>query len=196
MNTIFSKSNYVIKRQGLSIAGKYRIFPQEGNDPLFFVELKTKWIPPSTMVHVYTDEKKTHEVLTLKDRPTGAAEDMDVNDAENGQKIGALVMGAETVSEIFKDAWSILDAEDKPIGKVFEKNLGKSLVRNLVSHDLPQQMDINIGEITVGELRQKVKPISYELQVDFSQDVSSLLDHRMGIAAGILTAIHQGNEVD
>jgi len=196
MNAAFLPSTFIIKRQGLSIGGKYKVFLVDGKDPILFVEEKSKWIPPSTIIHVYTDEKKSKEVLTLKDQLSSGSDGMDVFDTESGQQIGSLISEGETFSELFKDVWTFLDPEGKPYGKIYEKSLGKSLLREMVTHDLPQQMDIKVGEIEVGELRQKIKPISYELAVDLTKDVSALLDHRMAIAAAIVVARHQGNEID
>lgn len=196
MDQIFTPSEFVLKRQGLAIAGKYRLYNIQSKDPILYIEEKSKWIPPSITYHVYADEKKTREVLTLKDRPDDPSEDMDVFDAQSGEKICSLVSDAESLSEIFKDVWMIIDPNGKVLGKVFEKSLSKSLMRELVTHDLPQQMDFKVGDIEVGELRQKVKPISYELAIDLSKDVSALLDHRMAIAAAIMLAYHQGKETD
>ncbi len=36
MNPIFSKTGYSIKRQGLTIGGKYRVFELNGKVPLLF----------------------------------------------------------------------------------------------------------------------------------------------------------------
>ena len=196
MDRIFTESVYLLKRQGLAISGKYRLFDAQGKEPFLFIEEKSKWIPPSIVYHAYADEKKTRELLTLKDQPAGGADDMDVFDAQSGEKIGSLISDAESVSEIFKDVWAILDAEGKPVGKVFEKSLSKSLLRELITHDLPQQMDIKIGDIEVGEFRQKVKPVSYELVIDLTKDVSGLLDHRLAVAAALVVAYHQGKETD
>jgi hypothetical protein len=196
MNSIFSQSKYIIKRQGLSIAGKYKVFGPDGKEMLLYVEEKSKWIPPSITIHIYTDEKKSQEVLTIKDQLSSGAEGMDVFDTESGQKIGCLISEGETFSELFKDVWTFLDPEGNPFGKIYEKSLSKSLLRELVTHDLPQQMDIKIGDIEVGELRQKIRPISYELTVDLTKDVSALLDCRLAIAAAIVVARHQGNETD
>lgn len=196
MNHLLEQTEFLLKRQGLAISGKYKLFDKEGKTCILYVEEKSKWIPPSITYHVYSDEKKTREVLTLKDRPDDPSEDMDVFDAQSGEKIGSLVSDADSFSEIFKDVWAIVDAEGKTRGKVFEKSLSKSLPREMITHDLPQQMDIKVGEIEVGELRQKVKPISYELVIDLSKDVSGLLDHRMAVAAAIMMAYHQGKEMD
>jgi len=196
MDRVFGESCYILKRQGLAISGKYRLFAAQGKEPLFFIEEKSKWIPPSITYHVYADEKKTREVLTLKDRPDDPSEDMDIFDAQSGEKIGSLESDADTFSELFKDVWALVNADGKPIGKVYEKSLSKSMLRELVTHDLPQQMDIKVGEIEVGELRQLVKPLGYELAIDLSKDVSGLLDHHLAVAAAILIAYHQGKEMD
>lgn len=196
MDSIFTPSEFVLKRQGLSIAGKYRLFNMQSKDPILYIEQKSKLFPPSFAYHVYADDKKKREVLTLKDRPEGYGDDMDVFDAQSGQLIGSLVNEADTFSELFKDVWAILNAEGKTVGKVYEKSLSKSLMRELITHDLPQRMEIKVGEIEVGELRQKVKPIGYELAIDISKDVSSLLDHRLAVAAALVVAYHQGTEMD
>lgn len=55
-------------------------------------------------------------------------------------------------------------------------------------------MYITLGENLVGELRQKSKMIGYELTIDFSMDTTHLLDRRLGLAAAIFVARHQGLE--
>jgi len=57
MNLIFADSHYVLKRQGLSIFGKYRLYDAQ-NNPLLYIEEQQKLIPPSTTIHIYGDEKK------------------------------------------------------------------------------------------------------------------------------------------
>jgi uncharacterized protein YxjI len=191
MNIVFTQTNYVLKQQGLSISGKYCLYGQN-DEPLLYVEEKVKWIPPSTTVHAYADEKKKQEVLTLKDRPDDT--DMDVIDAESGQKIGGIVTSADDLSEFIKDAWAITDADDKLIGKVAEISTGQSVLREVTGNELPQKLDIKVGETVVGELRQKVKMIGYELMIDFSMDVTHNLDRRLGIAVAIHIALHHGKE--
>jgi hypothetical protein len=192
MNIIFSQTNYVLKQQGLAISGKYCLYDQNDN-PLLYIEEKVKWIPPSTAVHAYADEKKVQEILTIKDRPDDT--DMDVIDAESGQKIGRIGATADDLSEFIKDAWSIMDGDDKPIGKVAEISTGQSVLREVTGNELPQKLDIVVGETVVGELRQKVKMIGYELMIDFSMDTSHVLDRRLGIAAAFHVALHHGKEV-
>lgn len=192
MNIIFLQTSYVLKQQGLAISGKYCLYDQN-EEPLLYIEEKVKWFPPSTTVHAYADEKKTREVLTMKDNPEDT--DMNVIDAESGQKIGGLDTSVDDLDEFIKDAWIITDADDKPIGKMFEISTGQSILRELSDNTLPQKLDIKVGETVVAELRQKVKMIGYELNIDFSMDVLHLLDRRLGIAAAIHVALHHGKEV-
>lgn len=193
MHTVFSLNGYVLKRQGLSIGGKYRLFSPDNDTPLLFIEEQTKWIPLMTIVHVYADEKKKQELLKLQTSKIDDV-DMDVIDAESGQKIGGFGTAVDDLSEIIKDAWTITDADDKPIGKVFEKSAGQAVLRSALDHALPQKLDITVGETQVGELRQKSKMIGYELSIDFSMAPAGLLDRRLGLAAAIFVARHQGIE--
>ncbi len=193
MNIIFSQTRYVIRQQGLSIGGKYQICDLLNGEPLLYVEEKTKWLPPSTSVHVYLDEKKKQEVLTLKDSQSEEVE-MDVIDAESGEKIGGIGIAANDLSDFVKDAWCLTAADDQPIGKVFEKSTGQAVLRELLSNELPQQLDLTVGETLVGEFRQKVKMVGYELEVDFSLDTVHRLDRRLGLAAAIYVALHHGRE--
>lgn len=192
MNAVFSQTGYVLKQQGLSIAGKYRLHGLQNDEPLLYIEEKVKWIPPSTTVHVYLDEKKKQEILTIKDRPDDA--DRDVIDAESGLKIGIIRTSTDDLSEVIKDAWLITNANDQPIAKVFEKSTSQAVLREMMGNELPQQLDIKAGETLVGELRQKVKMVKYELAIDFSMDIAHILDRRLGIAAAIFVALHQASE--
>jgi hypothetical protein len=191
MNIVFSQTEYVLKQQGLSIGGKYKLFGLQNDEPLLYIEEKIKWIPPATTVHAYADEKKTQEILTFKDSESEDI-DMDVIDAVSGQKIGGIGTAVDNLAEFIKDAWAITDADNKPIGKVFEKSTGQSVLREMLDNELPQQMNITVGETLVGELRQKAKMLGYELAIDFSLDTTRLLDRRLGIAAAIYVALHQG----
>lgn len=191
MNILFYLTGYALKRQGLSLGGKYRLFGLQDDQPLLFIEEKSKWIPPSTTIHAYADDGRKQEILTLRDSQSEDV-DMDVIDAASGQKIGGISTSAENLSEVFKDAWAILDADDKPIAKMAEKSAGRSALREMLDNELPQQLDIMVGETLVAELRQKVKMAGYELSIDFSMDVAQSLDRRLGIAAAIFAAHHQG----
>jgi hypothetical protein len=193
MHSAFTRNAYVLKRKGLAIVGNYQLLDPESGEPLLFVEDKMQWLPPKRFGHIYADESKRQEVLTLV---TSDAEDIetDVIDAETGAKIGGFGMLADTLGDVIKDAWTITDASDQPIGKVFENSAGRSVVRQMLGNEMTQQLDMTLGDIPVGELRQKVKPIAYELGIDFTMDAGHALDRRMGVATAVFVAMHQGSE--
>ena len=192
MNPIFSQTNYVLKQQGLSINGKYCLY-DENDNPLLYIEEKVKWIPPSSAVHMYADAKKKQEVLTMKDRADST--DLDVIDVESGQKIGGISDTTEALIEFVVDAWALTDADDKPLARFADASVGQSILRELTGNELPQKLDIKVGETIVAELRQKVKMIGYELSIDFSMDILHRLDRRLGIAAAVHVALHHGKEI-
>jgi hypothetical protein len=59
---------------------------------------------------------------------------------------------------------------------------------------MTQKLDITVGDELVTILRQKSTPLGYQLKIDFSMDITNILDRRLGIAAAILAALHQGEE--
>lgn len=192
MNLIFADSQYVLKRHGLSIFGKYRLYDLQ-NNPLLYIEEQKKLIPPSTTIHLYGDEKKGQEILTIKDNSADGV-DFDVLDVASGQKIGALTETVDDASDLVKDKWSILDADNNVIGKMSEKSAGHALVREHTEGAVPQKLSITVGNELAAELRQKVTLLGYQLTIDFSPDSANKLDRRLGIAAAVLAALHQGQE--
>jgi hypothetical protein len=190
MHAAFSQSEYLLKRKRLSLGGKYQLFGMQADQPLLYVEEKSSWRPLGSAVHVYADESKSQEILTLITSDSDDIE-MDVLDAQTGQRIGRFGTSADTWGEVFKDVWSITDADGNPIGKVFEKAAGRSVLREVTGNELPQKMDITLGEVPVGELRQNVKAVGYQLAIDFTMDATGLLDRRMGIATALFVAAHQ-----
>ena len=68
------------------------------------------------------------------------------------------------------------------------------LRRLLLGTWLPQNYDMTIGQTRVADLRQNFNLFRYELNLDFSMDISHLLDRRVGIAAGILLAAVEGKQ--
>jgi hypothetical protein len=59
---------------------------------------------------------------------------------------------------------------------------------------LPQNYDLTFGDVRVADLRQRFNLFRYELDLDFNMDTSSMLDRRIGIAAGILLATIEGKQ--
>lgn len=185
MNSIFQFPNYLLKRQAIALTGKFRFYDPAGRLVMFSEQ---KMFRLREDIRVFSDESKSQEVLSIKARQIldfSAA--YDVIDTEMNQKVG--VLRRRGLRSLLRDEWEVLDANDRLIGKLFEDSIGLALLRRfLLGSWLPQNYDILVGQTRVADLKQRFHLFRYELDLDFSMDISHLLDRRLGIAAGILLA--------
>ena len=190
MHSAFSFDKYLLKRQVFALAGKFRFYDPSGKLVLFSEQ---KMFKIREDIRVYSDESKTQEVLMIKARQImdfSAA--YDVVDSATGQKVGAL--RRKGLASILRDEWEVLDVSDNVIGKLFEDSMGMAMLRRFLSGLIPQNYDITLGTDRVADLKQPFNPFSYQLEVDFSMDISKRLDRRLGLAAGILLAAVEGRQ--
>jgi hypothetical protein len=195
MDPIFSLNQYVLKRKGLGLGGKHELYGVDPKTPLLYIEEKSTLIPLATATHMYRDASKAQEVLTFKDGAADSA-DTDIFDAASGEKLGTICSAFDTLKEFLSDAWILQDAVGNVIAKFGEKSLGKSLLREFVTHDIAQGIVVMVADTPVAFFNQKNKLIGYELLLDFSMDINHLLDRRLGIAAAVSIANHQARETD
>lgn len=191
MNPIFQHPTYLLRRQAIALTGKFRMYDPMGNLVMFSEQ---KMFRLREDIRVYSDENKTQEVLSIKARQiVDFSAAYDVIDAAYNQKVGAL--RRKGLSSILRDEWQVLDVNDNVVGKLFEDSVGLALLRRLLLGSLlPQNYDMTFGETRVADLRQNFNPFRYELNLDFSMDITHLLDRRLGIAAGILLAAVEGKQ--
>jgi len=190
MHSAFSFEKYLLKRQVFAMAGKFRFYDPSGKLVLFSEQ---KMFKMRDDIRVYSDESKTQEVLMIKARQImdfSAA--YDVVDSATGQKVGAL--RRKGLASILRDEWEVLDVSDNVIGKLFEDSMGMAMLRRFLSGLIPQNYDITLGTDRVADLKQPFNPFSYQLEIDFSMDISKRLDRRLGLAAGILLAAVEGRQ--
>ena len=191
MNPIFQHPAYLLKRQAIALTGRFRFYDPLGNLVMFSEQKMFRW---KEDIRVYADEEKTREVLSIKARQImdfSAA--YDVVDTEMNQKVGAL--RRKGFRSLFRDEWEVLDENDNVKGLLFEDSMGLAMLRRLVLGSwLPQNYDITFGTMRVADLKQNFNLFRYELNLDFSMDVSHMLDRRIGIAAGILLAAVEGKQ--
>jgi len=190
MNPIFQYNHYLLKRQVFALTGKFRFYAPNGQLVLFSEQ---KMFKLREDIRVFADESKTQEVLMIKARQImdfSAA--YDVMDSATGQKLGAL--RRKGFASLLRDEWEILDAGDKVIGSLFEDSMGLALVRRFLTRLIPQNYDITIGVTRVADLKQNFNPFLYQLNMDFSMDITHQMDRRIGIAAGTLLAAIEGRQ--
>jgi len=191
LNPIFQHPKYLLKRQVFALTGKFRVYDPIGNLVMFSEQ---KMFRLREDIRVYSDENKSQEVLSIKARQiVDFSAAYDLVDAAYNQKVGAL--RRKGWSSIVRDEWQVLDENDNQIGVLFEDSMGMALLRRfLLGSWLPQNYDMTLGETRVADLKQNFNLFRYELNLDFSIDVSHTLDRRIGIAAGILLAAVEGKQ--
>ena len=191
MQLVFQQNQYLLRRQVFALTGKFRVYDPSGNQVLFSEQ---KMFRLREDIRVYSDESKMQEVLTIKARQIidfSAA--YDVMDSLTGEKVG--VLRRKGWRSMLRDEWEVLDANDQVRGMLFEDSVGLAMLRRfLLGSLLPQNYDITLGEVRVGDLRQRFNLFRYELDLDFNMDPLRTLDRRLGIAAGILLATIEGKQ--
>ena len=191
MNPIFQFPTYLLRRQAIALTGKFRFYDPAGRMVLFSEQ---KMFRLREDIRVYDGEDKSREVLSIKARRImdfSAA--YDVVDTEMNQKVG--VLRRKGLRSIVRDEWEVLDANDRLVGQLFEDSIPLALLRRLVLGKwLPQNYDLMINGTRAADLRQTFNPFRYELNLDFSMDTTNQLDHRVGIAAGVLLATVEGKQ--
>lgn len=191
MNLIFQHPTYLLKRQAIALTGRFRFYDPMGNLVMFSEQKMFRW---KEDIRVYADEAKTREVLSIKARQMmDFSASYDVVDTEMNQKVG--VLRRKGFRSLLRDEWEVLDENDNVKGLLFEDSVQLALLRRLILGSwLPQNYDITFGTTRVADLKQNFHLFRYELNLDFSMDVSRMMDRRLGIAAGILLAAVEGKQ--
>ena len=190
MYSAFTHNKYLLKRQAIAMTGKFRFYDPNGNLVMFSQQ---KMFKMREDIRVYSDESKSQEVLIIKARSiVDFSAAYDVIDTATNEHVGTL--RRKGLKSILRDEWQVLNAAGQVIGSLFEDSMGLALVRRFLVNLIPQNYDITIGQSVVADLKQRFNPFRYELDIDFSMDTANQLDHRLGIAAGILLAAVEGRQ--
>ena len=183
--TRFQHQTYVIRRQFFKLfGGAFRVYDPSGQ-LAFYSQQKAFKLKED--IRIYADESQAEEVLSIRARSwLDFAAAYDVVDPLSGEKVGALKR--KGFKSMVQDEWVIMDANDRDVGLVREDNALLALVRRFVpfAEFIPQNFLGSISGQPVCEFRQHFNPIIQKITLDFSPDVTGLLDRRLGLAAGIL----------
>ena len=191
----FQHDTYLIRRQFFKIFGAaFHIYDPQGQVVFYS---KQKAFKLKEDIRIYADESATEEVLSIKARSwLDFAAAYDVIDTVTGEKVGGLKR--KGFKSMFKDEWVFMDADDRDIGLIQEDSAMMALVRRWVPFGefIPQKYVGTIQGQVVCEVRQHFNPIIQKITLDFSLDSGRLLDHRLGIAGGILLSAIEERQGD
>ena len=186
----FDLTRYTIRRKVLKIFGaSFHIFDPSGNVVGFS---KQKAFKLKEDIRVYTDESMSEELLTIQARQIidfSAA--YDVVDAKESRKVGAL--RRKGFASILRDAWEVLDLEDRPVARIHEDSMAMALIRRFLSNLVPQRFTVEGGGgRKEASLRARFNPFVFKLDVEVAPGAS--LDRRLILGAAVLVSAIEGRQ--
>lgn len=187
--SLYQHSRFTLRRKVFSLLGSsFHLFAPDGS-LVFFSKQKAFRLRED--IRIYADEAMTRELLAIRARQVmdfSAA--YDVVDAETQAKLGAL--RRKGFSSMLRDAWLVLDAEDREIGQITEDSMALALIRRTLLNLIPQKFHLTMGGKTAVQFQQQFNPLVYKLEIEFAGDAS--LDKRLGLAAAVLLAAVEGRQ--
>ena len=191
MDNAFQYDQYTIKKQVLALTGILRIYNTQDQLVLFSQQ---KMFKLKEDIRVFADETKSRELLNIKARQIlDFSAYYDVIDSQYSTPVGGL--RRKGLRSLVQDEWEVLDPQGNSLGILKEDSLNRALLRRfLLGRLLPQNYDLLFGADRVGDYKQQFQLFRYILNIDFRMDSGKKLDHRLGLAAGILLAIIEGRQ--
>ncbi|MFO1030640.1 MAG: hypothetical protein U1F60_06160 [Planctomycetota bacterium] len=142
-------------------------------------------------IRLFADEAQTRELLWIRARQiVDFSACFDVVDSQTQQKVGAL--RRRGFKSILRDSWEVLDADDKPLGKVEEDSAAMALFRRFLSNLVPQKFHLQTASRTCANLKQRWNPFVYSLDVTVPTDCP--VDRRLVFASAVLIAAIEGRQ--
>jgi hypothetical protein len=125
----------------------YRVYGADGRLAAF---VERPWFRILPELIVYADEDRLHPILVVKSRRFAALNmEHDLFDAKSGRRLG--VIRTRGLSALYRDAWDILDADDRPAGEMVEE--GAYFWRRVLNF-LPGRHRIELGGREVARITQ------------------------------------------
>jgi len=181
---------YTLRRKVLKLFGAaFHVYAPDGS-LLGFVKQKAFKLKED--IRVYTDETASRELLTIQARHVidfSAA--YDVVDARQGAKVGVLRRKGWT--SILRDAWEVLDAEERPVGALREDSALTAMLRRFLSNLIPQRFHLrDASGASLAVFRSHFNPFVHRMSV--IPEAGSSLDPRLLLATGILLMAIEGRQ--
>jgi uncharacterized protein YxjI len=191
MDMAFQYEQYLLKKQVFALTGTLRIYNPQDQLVLF---CQQKFLKLKEDIRIYSDESRNRELLNIQARQIiDFSAYYDVFDSMYTTRVGGL--RRKGFRSLIKDEWELFDPQEQMIGVLWEDSLNRALLRRfLLGRLLPQKYGLNIGADLVADYKQRINLLRYELVIDFQMDKAKRLDHRLGLAAGILLAIIEGRQ--
>ena len=143
----FSQPSYILVRPLFSWRRLYRVYSPCG---ALFALVEQPWFRLRTELVMYADEEESEPILLIKNRRIAAVNmEHDIFDAQSGERLG--VVRTRGLRSLFRDAWDILDAQERLCGEMVED--GAWFWRRFFRF-LPGRHRIDLGGREVARLTQ------------------------------------------
>jgi len=191
MDAKFERDKFLMHEKHFTLGDKYLVYDEMG-EPLFYVEREKLKVHAD--IHLFDDEGKTRELLTIKDRSVfDANATMDVMDVETGQLLGSFKRKA--LASLLRRTWQIVDSSGATVGYAKEDSLAKALLRRLFRARfgafLKTDFVVNLGGREVGRFVRKWT-IRDRYVLDLSDDSAREFDRRLAVGLGVILDSAEG----
>jgi hypothetical protein len=188
----FQYNEYLVRRKIITFLGaKFYIHDQQGN-LIGFSHQKAFKLKED--IRIFTDEQMSHELISIKARKVlDISSAYDVVDSATQQRIGVLKRKG-IKSAFLRDEWTVMDANESPIGLIKEDSTLLALIRRHVTNLVPQTYDFELGGKMVGKAKQNFNLFAPKMHCDFSLDPGKKLDRRLALSAVILLMAIEGRQ--
>ncbi len=191
MNPKFTQSQYLVRKQILTLAGaKIDIFDGSGQ-PVLYSQMKAFKLKED--IRLFSDDTMQEELISIQARSViDFSATYDVVDSVTGENLGSL--RRKGMKSMLKDEWVILDRSETEVGLIKEDSPWMALLRRFLTNLIPQKFHVEMNGERVALFRQDLNPFVGKLNLDFSLDTNQRLDRRLGLAAAVLLVVIEGQQ--
>jgi hypothetical protein len=194
MPELYLHDRFLARRQVFKLfGGAFHLYAEDGR---LLAYSKQKAFRLKEDIRVFADEAMAVELLSIQaDRIIDWSAAYQVYDGQSGEHYGTL--RRKGWASLWRDHWEILDDSGAVRGRVIEESGGWAFVRRI--HEMaamliPQMFLIEVGDVTVGVMKQNFNPFVQKYSVDLTHDTEALLPRPLAVAAVILLLAIEGKQ--
>jgi len=186
----FELESYMIRRKLLKIFGASFHVYDPGGRVIAFSSQKAFKLKED--IRVFEDESKRKEILSIQARQIiDFAAAYDIVDSVASRKVGAA--RRKGWSSLLRDAWELLDDQDRVVAKLQEDSTTLALLRRFLSKLIPQNFHLRgLDGEEHARFRVHFNPFIYKLSV--TRVGGSKLDPRLVFGAAVLVSAIEGRQ--
>ncbi|MFP4000667.1 MAG: hypothetical protein ACLFSM_05510 [Thermoplasmata archaeon] len=179
---------FIIEKKFLSLGNQYYI-RDEGGKKVGFCEEKSLRIKGE--LRVYDSEKKDRELFRVKqENITNFNGVFKVIDKKDEGTLGYLER--KSPESMMLSDWSLMDADEKKIGRAVEDSLLKEIIRFKVFGKVPYRYKLIQNGSKVGFYKQRINPFKDVYRLQIEEKLEPDIDRRILISLGLLLDALEG----